>query len=71
MSNMRGVRGELHPNRKLTSQQVKQIFIRANANEKQESLAVEFRINQRTVSAIKLGKRWRCLNLNEKKEITP
>lgn len=58
-----GTRGEMHYNCRLSQNQVREIFRRANAGEKQEALAFEFKINQRTVSAIKLGKRWKSLNL--------
>jgi len=60
---LRGVRGEQHGNCKLKSWQIRQIFKRANDGEKQEALANEFGINQRTISAIKLGKRWKHLGL--------
>lgn len=60
---LRGTRGMDHHNRKLSVAQVRQIYKRANEGEKQEALAIEFGINQRTVSAIKLKKRWKCLNL--------
>jgi hypothetical protein len=58
-----GVRGEQHANHKLKEWQIRQIFKRANDGEKQEALAIEFGINQRTISAIKLGKRWKHLGL--------
>ena len=58
-----GVRGEMHPNSRLTQSQVREIFRRANAGENQLRLAKQFKVNQRTISAIKLGKRWKSLNL--------
>lgn len=60
---LRGTRGMAHHNRKLSIAQVRQIYKRANDGEKQEALAMEFKVNQRTISAIKLKKRWKCLNL--------
>ena len=55
--------GENHYNRKLTNNSVIQIFRRLQQGEKQEALALEFRVSQKTISAIKCGKRWQHLNL--------
>jgi hypothetical protein len=48
---------------KLKEHQVREIYRRVHSGEKQEALACEFRVKQSTISAIKLGIRWRCLNL--------
>jgi hypothetical protein len=42
---------------------VKEIFRRVHNGEKQIALAAEFNVNQSTISAIKLGIRWKHLNL--------
>jgi len=58
-----GVRGEQHANHRLKVSQVIEIFNRANNGERQSKLARKFKVNQRTISAIKLGKRWKHLGL--------
>ena len=63
MTALCGVRGEQHPNARLTDGQVREIFRRAWAREPQRIIAKKFGINQRLVSAIKLGKRWKHLGL--------
>ena len=65
---LRGVRGEQHTNCKLKTWQIEKIFKRANEGEKQAALAMEFGVNQQTISAIKLGKRWKHLGLCERKK---
>lgn len=55
--------GENHYNRKLTNRAVKEIFRRVHNGEKQIALAMEFNVNQSTISAIKLGIRWKHLKL--------
>lgn len=59
--------GENHYNRKLTNQKVKEIYRRVHNGEKQIALALEFNVNQSTISAIKLGVRWKHLNLGKDK----
>ena len=67
MRKVSGVRGEMHPNSRLSQSQVREIFHRANSGENQMRLAKKFKVNQRTISAIKLGKRWKSLNLLKEK----
>ena len=65
MGNKTGVRGERHPRSRLKDHQVRDIFRRAWLGEKQLALASEYGVNQRLISAIKLGKRWKHLNLKK------
>lgn len=57
--------GENHYNRKLTNGKVKEIYRRVHNGEKQIALAMEFNVNQSTISAIKLGIRWKHLGLRK------
>jgi len=59
--------GENHYNRKLTNRKVQDIYRRVHNGEKQIALAAEFNVNQSTISAIKLGARWKHLNLRKDK----
>ena len=52
---------------KLTNAQVMAIFRRANKGERQKVLAAEYNVDQRTISSIKCGARWKKLNLVETK----
>lgn len=61
ISHGRTTRGERAAFVKLTEAQVIEIFRRSKAGETQRSLAVEFRIDQKNVSHIKLGRSWKWL----------
>lgn len=52
-------RGERHPMRILTEEQIREIRVRS---ETQRVLAAEYGVTQQTISQIKTGKRWGWLN---------
>ena len=58
-----GVRGERHGNSKLTENQVREIFRRVHNGERQKKIAFDYGVDERVVSSIKVGKRWKHLNL--------
>jgi hypothetical protein len=67
MKKKRGARGEAHFNSKLTEEQVKDIFARADTT-RHKILAREYNIHPTTVAGIRGGLRWRHLNLKNTKE---
>lgn len=65
---MHGTRGAQHHNCRLREGQVREIYRRATAGEKQMALAAEFKVGQQIISAIKCGTRWRHLGLVKDRE---
>jgi hypothetical protein len=63
-----GSKGIDHPNCKLTERQVREIHRRVHKGERQKVLAAEFGVDQRAISAIKLGIRWKHLKLEGAKK---
>jgi DNA invertase Pin-like site-specific DNA recombinase len=54
--------GEKHPNARLTKLEVDKIKKLIALGVKQHIVAKKFNVTQQTISRIKTGKRWRCIN---------
>jgi len=64
MNKRTGARGERHGNNKLTEDQVRDIFSRADLT-RHKVLAREYGVHPTTITNIRCGQRWKHLKLKE------